>query len=215
MKKSFKNNISAAMLCALAYILMLISKMIPQVSGFLQYDLKDVAIVIGGFILGPLYALVITFVVTFLELLTASDTGIIGLIMNFLSTGAFCVTASFVYQKKKTMKGAFTGLFLGTILLTILMALWNYYMIPKFTPGISRETVVTMLPTILIPFNLIKGFLNSGVTLLIYRPVTDGLKRAGLMERKENSPAKKTFSPALIIGFVLLLIFVPLLLSMM
>ena len=203
------------MLCALAYILMLISKMIPAVSGFLQYDLKDVAIVTGGFILGPIYALLITLLVTVIELLTVSDTGIIGLIMNFISTGAFCVTASFIYQKKKTMKGAFLGLFFGTILLTVLMALWNYYMIPKFTPGISREIVVDMLPTILIPFNLIKGFLNSGVTLLIYRPVTEGLKRAGLMERKENTPSKKAFSPALVIGIVLILIFVPLLLSMM
>ena len=203
------------MLCALAYILMLISKMIPAVSGFLQYDLKDVAIVTGGFILGPIYALLITLLVTVIELLTVSDTGIIGLIMNFISTGAFCVTASFIYQKKKTMKGAFLGLFFGTILLTVLMALWNYYMIPKFTPGISREIVVDMLPTILIPFNLIKGFLNSGVTLLIYRTVTEGLKRAGLMERKENTPSKKAFSPALVIGIVLILIFVPLLLSMM
>lgn len=215
MKSNFKNNISAAMLCALAYILMLISKMIPAVSGFLQYDLKDVAIVTGGFILGPIYALLITLLVTVIELLTVSDTGIIGLIMNFISTGAFCVTASFIYQKKKTMKGAFLGLFFGTILLTVLMALWNYYMIPKFTSGISREIVVDMLPTILIPFNLIKGFLNSGVTLLIYRPVTEGLKRAGLMERKENTPSKKAFSPALVIGIVLILIFVPLLLSMM
>ena len=78
-----------------------------------------------------------------------------------------------------------------------------------------REVVAPMIPTVFIPFNLIKGFLNSGVTLLIYRPVTEGLKRAGLMERKENTPSKKAFSPALVIGIVLILIFVPLLLSMM
>lgn len=214
MKSNFKNNISAAMLCALAYILMLISKMIPAVSGFLQYDLKDVAIVTGGFILGPIYALLITLLVTVIELLTVSDTGIIGLIMNFISTGAFCVTASFIYQKKKTMKGAFLGLFFGTILLTVLMALWNYYITPIYMK-MPREVVAPMIPTVFIPFNLIKGFLNSGVTLLIYRPVTEGLKRAGLMERKENTPSKKAFSPALVIGIVLILIFVPLLLSMM
>ncbi|MBE7050648.1 MAG: ECF transporter S component [Ruminococcaceae bacterium] len=214
MNVRFKNNISAAMLCALAYILMLISKMIPAVSGFLQYDLKDVAIVTGGFILGPLYALVITLIVTVIELVTVSDTGLIGLVMNFISTGAFCVTASLIYQKKKTMKGAFIGLFLGTIILTIMMALWNYYITPMYMK-MPREAIEPMIPTVFIPFNLIKGFLNSGVTLLIYRPVTDGLKRAGLMERKENTPSKKTFSPALIAGIIILLVFIPLLLLMM
>ena len=78
-----------------------------------------------------------------------------------------------------------------------------------------REVVAPMIPTVFIPFNLIKGFLNSGVTLLVYRPITDGMKKAGLMERKENAPSKKAFSPALVIGVVLLLVFVPLLLSMM
>ena len=41
---------SMAMLTALAYIVMILSKALPQVSGFLQMDLKDTVICIGGFI---------------------------------------------------------------------------------------------------------------------------------------------------------------------
>ena len=39
---------SLAMLAAIAYVVMLLSKMLPQVSGFLQMDLKDTVICIGA-----------------------------------------------------------------------------------------------------------------------------------------------------------------------
>mgnify|MGYP001531940836 CR=1 FL=1 len=44
---------SLAMLAAIAYVVMLLSKMLPQVSGFLQMDLKDTVICIGAFLFGP------------------------------------------------------------------------------------------------------------------------------------------------------------------
>ena len=43
---------SLAMLAAIAYVVMLLSKMLPQVSGFLQMDLKDTVICIGAFLFG-------------------------------------------------------------------------------------------------------------------------------------------------------------------
>ena len=54
-----KKLTSAAMLCAISYILMLLSKLVPQVAGFLQFDAKDVTITIGGFLLGPFYAIIL------------------------------------------------------------------------------------------------------------------------------------------------------------
>ena len=51
---------SMAMLTALAYVVMLLSKMLPQVQHFLQMDLKDTIICIGGFLFGPLSAAVIS-----------------------------------------------------------------------------------------------------------------------------------------------------------
>ena len=84
-----KKLTTVAMLSAMAYVLMFISKAIPAVEGFLQYDAKDVAITIGGFILSPLYAFIISIVVSVLEFLTVSHTGFIGLVMNIISTAAF------------------------------------------------------------------------------------------------------------------------------
>ena len=76
---------SLAMLAAIAYVVMLLSKMLPQVSGFLQMDLKDTVICIGAFLFGPLSAAVISIVVAVVEMFTVSDTGPIGCIMNVLA----------------------------------------------------------------------------------------------------------------------------------
>ena len=40
-----------AMLAAMAYAAMLISRPLPAVAGFLRYDLKDVIVAISGFLL--------------------------------------------------------------------------------------------------------------------------------------------------------------------
>ena len=65
---------SMAMLTALAYVVMLLSKMLPQVQHFLQMDLKDTIICIGGFLFGPLSAAVISIVVAVVEMFSVSDT---------------------------------------------------------------------------------------------------------------------------------------------
>ena len=53
-----------AMLAAMAYVAMLITRPLPSVAGFLSYDLKDVVVAIAGFTLGPVPALLITLVVS-------------------------------------------------------------------------------------------------------------------------------------------------------
>ena len=75
-KSNVKTITSMAMLTAIAYVVMVLSKMLPQVSGFLQLDLKDTVICIGGFVFGPLAAAIISIVVAVVEMFTVSDTGI-------------------------------------------------------------------------------------------------------------------------------------------
>lgn len=70
-----KTLTSLAMLTAIAYVMMYLSKLLPQVSGFLQLDVKDTVICIGGFVFGPLAAAIISIVVAVVEMFTVSDTG--------------------------------------------------------------------------------------------------------------------------------------------
>ena len=179
-KTSAKTLTSLAMLTALAYIVMIFSKALPQVSGFLQLDLKDTVICIGGFLFGPMAAAIIAIVVATIEMFTYSDTGIIGCIMNMISTCAFCCTAAFFYKRIHTKKGAVIGLSCGVVVLTIVMLLWNYLITPIYMK-IDRAVVAAMLPTVFLPFNVVKGGLNMALILLLYKPVVTALRKARLV----------------------------------
>ena len=86
-----------AMLCALAYLVMLVGR-IPIVL-FLKYDPKDIVIAIGGFLYGPVSAFVISVVVALVEL-PISETGIIGCIMNLVSLGRLCLHRGVFLQQE-------------------------------------------------------------------------------------------------------------------
>ena len=111
---STKTITTLAMLSGIAYVVMLVSKLLPSVNGFLDFDFKDVVICIGGFTFGPVAAAVMAIVVAFVEMITISTTGLIGFVMNVLATCGFCCTATFIYKKRHTMVGAVLGLGLGS-----------------------------------------------------------------------------------------------------
>jgi riboflavin transporter FmnP len=213
MKIKLRTMTTVAMLCAITYVFMYVSKIIPPLEGFLQYDAKDVVITIGGFVFGPAYALIISVIVAFLELITVSHTGPIGLLMNIISTASFSCVASFIYFRKKTLSGAFLSLVTATLTLTAVMLLWNYFITPLYM-NVPRNVIKTMLPTVFLPFNLLKGIINSGFILFMYRPIVLALKKMGLVERREGDKLSSIFSVTFFIGIIIVLIFIPVILVM-
>ena len=205
---STKTLTSLAMLTGIAYVVMLCSKMLPSVNGFLDFDFKDVIICIGGFTFGPTVAAVISVLVAFIEFITVSSTGVIGLIMNILATTSFCCTACFIYKKKHTMQGAVVGLAAGVTALVIVMLLWNYLITPLYMPWVTRADIVAMLPTVFLPFNLAKGGMNMAATLLLYKPVVTALRRAGLVAPSSNSQNRKSSTGFILFALALLATFV-------
>lgn len=198
-----------AMMIAICYVAVLLCKGIPQVSGFLSYEPKDVLIVIVGFLFGPLSSVIVAALTSLLEWLTISDTGPIGFLMNVIASCAFAVPAAWFYQKDRTQKGAVLGLVIGVLTMAVAMVAWNYIITPLYM-NVSRETVAGMLVSVFLPFNLVKGGLNAGLTLLLYKPLVGALRKTGLVERSEAgkkgkfSPGFFLFSLAVLATFVLL-----------
>lgn len=172
--------VTVAMLSAVAYVVMVLVhlRLLPA-APFLTYDPKDVVITLGGFLFGPAYTLLMSLVVSFLEMITVSDTGIIGFFMQVCATLSFAGTAALIYRRVHTKHGAKLGLFCGTLLMLLVMVLWNYLLTPLYL-GSSRADVAKLLLPAIVPFNLLKGALNSAVLLLIYKPVVGALRRSGL-----------------------------------
>ena len=168
-----------AMLTAIAYALVCTVR-IPIVL-FLKYEPKDVIITIGGFLMGPMAVLISSTVVALIEMFTISDTGLIGCIMNFLSTCSFAIPAALIYKHRHTIAGAIAGLAAGTVVMVSTMLLWNYLITPLYMTGTSRADIAGMLVPVFLPFNLLKAGLNSAFILLLYKPLVVSLRKAGLL----------------------------------
>lgn len=124
MESKTKRMTAMAMLVAMAYIMAMIGR-VPVVL-FLKYDPKDIIITLGGLMYGPLTACIISVVVSLIQMVTTSSTGIWGCIMNIISTCAFSCVAAFIYKKKRTLSGAVIGLLAGIISMASVMLVWNY-----------------------------------------------------------------------------------------
>lgn len=195
-----KKLVLIAMLAAIAYIMVFVIR-IPVVL-FLKYEPKDVIITIGGFIMGPTAAFVISLIVSLIEMVTISETGPIGALMNLLSTCAFACSAAFVYKKKHTIGGAIAGLGVGTVVMVAVMLLWNWLITP-FYQGAPREAVEAMLLPIFLPFNLLKAGLNSAFILGLYKPLVTALRKTRLIDSKEKkSTGSKWGVYALAVGLL-------------
>lgn len=194
-----------AMFAALAYVVMTVGRIPISSVEFLKYDPKDIFLAICGFTMGPVPALLVTFVVSLIEMITVSTTGPIGFVMNLLSSALFVCPAAAMYRRRHTLRGAVAGLAIGVMLATVAMLLWNYFITPIYM-GYPRQAVAEMLVPVFLPFNLIKGVINAAVTMLVYKPVSRALKKSGLLESRAETQAKKENTQLVTIGAVILLL---------
>ena len=200
-KDTTRKLVLLAMLSAIAYLIMTAVR-IPVVL-FFKYEPKDVVITIGGFLLGPMASLIISGVVSLIEMVSVSDTGIIGCLMNFLSTCCFACTAAVIYKRRHTLNGAVLGLLTGSVTVVCVMLLWNWLITPLYMGG-TREAVAAMLLPVFLPFNALKAGLNSALVLVLYKPLTTALRKTGLLP-KVNQGKGKMMTGVYILGFGLLI----------
>ena len=189
--EKLRRSVLLAMMAAIAYLIVSYIR-IPVVL-FLKYEPKDVVITIACFLLGPMASFAISFVVSLLEMVTVSDTGPIGALMNLLSTCTFACTASLVYKKCHKLKGAVLGLAAGSVTMIVAMLLWNWLITPLYM-GVPREQVEALLLPAFLPFNALKAGLNSALILGLYKPLTAALRRARLLP---SAPESKSRRPGL------------------
>ena len=176
-KINTKKLVGIAVFAALAFGATLVFR-IPV--SFLTFDAKDAILVVASFIYGPVAAVVMPLITSLLEL-TISDTALIGAIMNFVSSATFAGTASLIYKHKRTFNGALVGLFTSVAVTTAVMMLMNILITP-FYMGVDRSIVISMLPTVLLPFNFAKTLMNGAIAMLIYKPVAVAMRRAKLLD---------------------------------
>ena len=198
-----------AMFVALSYLCVFVFRFKVQ---FLSFELSDIFITIAGFAFGPFAAIGIALAKSLLEMVTIADTGFYGAIMNFASSAAFAGVASVIYKYKRSLNGAILAMVGAIVSRTIIIIVLNILITP-FYMKCPREVVIGMIPSLLLPFNLVKAFMNAGLVFLLYKPLSNALKNIGVMPKSDKafSITKKNIaviilSALIVIGAVVALI---------
>ena len=177
-RQNLQKTILMAMLVAIAVVSVYFIRipLIPA-AAFLEYDIADVPVLIGTMLFGPAAGFVILLITSALQALTVSSaSGVIGFIMHVIASSMLVVPAGILYKKMQNKKGMIIGLAIGTVLMTLIMiplniVLTGFFLVPgDISQGV--HIVLGMLAPAIIPFNLIKGILNSVLTFFLFIPVS-------------------------------------------
>ena len=177
-------------LSAVGAVLMLFELPLWFAPPFYKLDFSEIPILIGGFALGPLAAVIMELLKNVINiLLDGTTTAFVGEFANFVTGCAFVLPATIIYKHHKSLKTAIIGLVLGTVSLALVGALMNYFvLVPAFSKlynmpldaivgmGTKVNSSISDLKTLIvfavIPFNLLKASACSLLTLLVYKKVS-------------------------------------------
>lgn len=181
-----QNLVMIALLSAVAYVLMLLHLPFKFI-GFLELEFSDVPAIIGGIFYGPAVGVIIELIKNLIKAITATTTGGVGEMANFVIGSAFVLPASILFRRMKGKSRAWVSFGVATITMVVVGALINYFvMIPLYAKvfggmdvviGVSSQMIPAIkdLGTIVLygitPFNIVKGIFLGVVCAYIYKPL--------------------------------------------
>ncbi|ARJ51897.1 ECF transporter S component [Staphylococcus lutrae] len=179
-QKQTRQMITIGMLSAIAIVLMFIKFPLPFLPPYLTIDFSDVPAILATFTLGPIAGILVELIKNLLNFFfNMSDP--IGPIANFLAGTSLLWVSFQIYRSKKTMSQLVLGLVIATLVMTIVLAILNYFvLLPLYGLIMNLSDITHNLKLIIaagiIPFNLIKGTLISIIFVLLYRRIGHILK---------------------------------------
>lgn len=187
-KQKTRSNLSVQYMTRIAILGALSAVLFPleiPIVAFYKLDFSTLPALLGAFSMGPLPGLAILLIKD-LSRLVYSSSMYVGELADFIMSAAFILPASLIYRKHKTRKTALVGMAVGTLCMIVVSALVNWkMMIPfymtafhmdmeaiigmaqKALPFVDTEWKVLLYVTA--PFNLLKGFVLSLLTFVLYK----------------------------------------------
>ncbi|ASE34120.1 ECF transporter S component [Mammaliicoccus sciuri] len=167
-----KRLLTVSMLIAISFILMFLKFPLPFLPPYLTMDFSDIPVLVATFAFGPVSGILVALFKNVLNFLIVSHEPI-GNTANFLASICLVIPTYYFYRIKKTKLFMGYGLAVGTILMTILMSLMNYFvLLPLYGQIMNLADIAHNLKLIvsagIIPFNLIKGIVISVIYILIF-----------------------------------------------
>lgn len=175
-QRKTRELVGTAMLAAIAYVLLLFAFPVVPAFPFMKVDFSEIAILVSTYVFGPLAGIITAFIRSILHMVTSGEpASFIGDAASFFAALSFVLPIYYLSQKKQQFKSLVFAFMVGTLIMTLVMSFLNFTaIIPLYSKfagfdiGMSRGKYILYG---VVPFNLIKGFLVSGVFMLIHERV--------------------------------------------
>ena len=184
-----------AMFSALSFILYLIRFPLPIFPVWLKLHFSELAAVIAGFALGPVAGCIVAVVRGLLKLMIeGTETVFIGEAADIIIGIAFVLPAALIYKYDRTKRGAVAGIIVGMLASVAAAVIANRFMLipayavtfkeyggmnaivgmfAKIFPNVTVESFYAYyLWFAVAPFNLIRFFVISAVTFIVYKHIS-------------------------------------------
>ncbi len=179
---------------AVSAVLMLLEIPVPFAPPFYKIDLSELPVLIITFAFGPVAGVMTEFIKILLKLVMKStSTAFVGELANFTVGCTLVLPAGILYLSHKTKRMALISCIVGTLCMTVFGSAFNaVYLLPKFAQlfGMPLEAIVgmgtkinpsitsvgTMAIYAVAPLNLLKGCIDTVLTLLLYKRLSPVLK---------------------------------------
>ena len=187
-----RNLVVTAIFAAISAVLMYIQIGLPILPAFLKFDFSDFPALIVSFAVSPWHGALVCLLKNLLHLFTTTTAGV-GELNNFVIAALFVIPAGLIYHRNKNRKTALVGSLVGTVSSGVLSVVYNYFIgYPLFSAALgtpmagiigmysvilpSSDTLAESLLIFNLPLTLVKGFVASAITMLIYKRISPWLK---------------------------------------
>lgn len=179
-----------ALLGAAATILMFLSFGLPILPNYLKVDFSEMPALLASFSLGPAYGAAVCLIKNLVNI-SATTTGGVGELCNFLIGVLFVVPAGLLYRRRPSRKTALIGMIVGALVMSAGSILVNYYIVyPAYLLAWPEDAVVGMYSAIVpavdsifkgilvfnLPLTFVKAALDAVITFILYKRLSPILK---------------------------------------
>ncbi|MBE5745623.1 MAG: ECF transporter S component [Clostridiales bacterium] len=173
---SAKRMAFMAVFAALAFAISLLDFPIFPTADFLKLDFGNVFILLVSFLLGPIEGIFVCIVKESLRI-TVSTSGGIGELANMLVTSSYILLPSVVYHFRKGIKTVVWTLVCACFIGTAVALITNRYITFPLYMGGGAAAVFRSTFWVIVAFNLIKTVSVGILTILLYKRLSNFLKK--------------------------------------
>lgn len=161
---------------ALAYVVSLLDFPLFPAAPYLKLDFGNVFILLIAFLFGPVEGVIVCVLKECLRIVGSSSGGV-GELANILVTCSYILLPSVVYRFKKGLRWVIPCLVGACIIATGVALLTNRFINFPLYMGDGAAGVFAQVFWLIVVFNLIKTVSVSVMTLLLYKRLSNVLKK--------------------------------------